>query len=69
MEYKHNIEMMNNDITQSELALKNKDSVIEQLRSQINEMNSEIDEKMKDLQILKKIIKGRLMTITIRLKN
>ena len=51
MEYKHNIEMMNNDITQSELALKNKDSVIEQLRSQINEMNSEIDEKMKDLQI------------------
>jgi predicted RNase H-like nuclease (RuvC/YqgF family) len=51
MELKHNIEMINNDMTQSELALKNKDSVIEQLRNQINEMNSEIDEKMNDLQV------------------
>ena len=51
MEHKHNLEMMNNDMTQNELALKNKDSIIEQLRSQINEMNSEIDEKMNDLQL------------------
>ena len=51
MSYKHNLEMMNNDKTQTELSLKNKDSVIEQLRSQINEMNSEINERMKDLQL------------------
>ena len=51
MENKHNIEMMKNDLTQRELALKNKDSIIEQLHNQINEMNSEINEKMNDLQI------------------
>ena len=39
MELKHNIEIYHNKITQSDLARKNKDSVIEQLRNQINEMN------------------------------
>jgi hypothetical protein len=51
MELKHNIEMYHNDVTQSNLAIKNKDSVIEQLRNQINEMNEEIEERMNDLKI------------------
>ena len=51
MELKHNMEMYHNKITQSDLAIKNKDSVIEQLRNQINEMNEEIEERMNDLKI------------------
>ena len=51
MEYKHNMEMMNNIIAKNEIELKNKDSIIDQLGIQINEMNEEIDEKINDLQI------------------
>jgi chromosome segregation ATPase len=51
MEHKNMIEMMNNNISQSEVSLRNKDAVIDQLRNQIKEMNNEIDEKMNDLQI------------------
>jgi len=43
--------MYNNEIKQNDLAIKNKDSVIEQLRNQINEMNEEIEERMNDLKI------------------
>jgi chromosome segregation ATPase len=45
------IEMMNNNIAQNEVSLRNKDAVIEQLHNQIKEMNTEIDEKMNDIQI------------------
>ena len=51
MEHKNMIEMMNNNIAQNEVSLRNKDAVIDQLRNQIKEMNNEIDEKMNDLQI------------------
>jgi chromosome segregation ATPase len=51
MEHKNMIEMMNNNIAQNEVSLRNKDAVIEQLRNQIKEMNTEIDEKMNDIQI------------------
>ena len=54
MEMKHFIEMKNNEFIQNEYVLKNKDSIIQQLRNQINEMNLEIDEKMNDLQIYEK---------------
>ena len=51
MEYKHNMEMMNDIIAKNEIELKNKDSIIDQLGIHINEMNEEIDEKINDLQI------------------
>ena len=51
MSHKHNLEMMSNEMAQNEITIKNKDSIIEQLRNQINEMNLEIDERMNDLQI------------------
>ena len=55
MANKHNLEMMKNDFIQREFALKNIDSIIEQLPNQINEINSEINEKMNDLQIYEEI--------------
>ena len=51
MELRHNIEMYQNEIAQNSFNIKNKDSVIEQLRNQINEMNAEIEERMNDLKI------------------
>ena len=69
MEHKHNMEMLNNLIAQNEIELKNKDSVIEQLGNQINEINAEIDERMNDFQIHEENNQKEIMDYSNKIKE
>ena len=48
--YKHNIQMLNNELNQNKNTLSNKDSIIEQLNYQIDEMKKAIQQRDIDVQ-------------------
>ena len=50
--YKHNIQMLNNELSQNKNTINNKQSIIEQLNYQIDEMKKAIQQRDVEAKII-----------------